>query len=404
MDNCVKEDDHVIFQFEHGDDSFAFCIAKKGQKVKIKGRQYVIDSIIGAPYGSCFEVEKRKLKRSKTDGNSDDDIDGSMVIPERNNDSITKKCGSKIEKNNNNIQGNTRDNRNLIDDNSAQKLQQKEIGDLRDAGTSGSDIIKKLVQNSATFHTKTEFSQAKYLKRKRQKYTPRVRLIRPCAQSLLACMYAKNPQRVLSLRPDGLSMLLANANVCPCKSIMVVESTSGIVLGAVAERIGGYGVALNMYLQSHPSLVMIERFNFDSIIKQSIFHFPFSRINRLKMMKEQIPLKDEYNGSKITIGDNEAYEIVSKGMDGLVVCTDIDIKTILNVLLPFLGSSKPFAIFSPFLQGLIECYMELKNRNVALHLQITENWVREFQVLKGRTRPNMNMDDSGGYVLSGIKL
>ena len=31
--NTVKEGDHVIFQFEHGDNSFAFCIAKKGQKV-----------------------------------------------------------------------------------------------------------------------------------------------------------------------------------------------------------------------------------------------------------------------------------------------------------------------------------------------------------------------------------
>ena len=48
--------------------------------------------------------------------------------------------------------------------------------------------------------------------------------------------------------------------------------------------------------------------------------------------------------------------------------------------------------------------MDLRHRNAALHMQITENWVREFQVLKGRTRPNMNMDDSGGFVLSGIKL
>ena len=79
----MKEGDHVIFQFEHGDDSFAFCVAKKGKKVKIKGKQYLVDSIIGAPYGSCFEVEKRSLKRAKLDTSLDDDkIDRSMVIPE----------------------------------------------------------------------------------------------------------------------------------------------------------------------------------------------------------------------------------------------------------------------------------------------------------------------------------
>ena len=80
---------------------------------------------------------------------------------------------------------------------------------------------------------------------------------------MISCMYAKNAQRVLSLRPDALSMLLSNANVCSCKSILVAESTSGLVLGAVAERLGGYGVILNTYFQSHPSIVMLERFNFE---------------------------------------------------------------------------------------------------------------------------------------------
>ena len=402
--NTVKEGDHVIFQFEHGDNSFAFCIAKKGQKVKIKGKHYVVDSIIGAPYGACFEVEKRSLKRAKQDVSEDD---AAMVVPEANNNNNNNNNNEKNERSNStnqNIRGTIRDNRDLIDDNSAQKLQQKEIGELRSSGVSGSDIIKKLVENSATFHAKTEFSQAKYLKRKRQKYTPRVRLIRPCAQSLISCMYAKNPQRVLSLRPDGLSVLLANANVCPCKSILIAESTSGLIVGAVAERLGGYGIALNIYLQSHPSLVMIDRFNFDPMVKKAIVNYPFSRVNRLSMLKAGEALEDAYDGTRVTIGDKEAHEIVSKGMDGLIICTDIDIKTVLNTLLPFLGPSKPFAVFSPFLQGLMECYMDLKHRNAALHMQITENWVREFQVLKGRTRPNMNMDDSGGFVLSGIKL
>ena len=115
-------------------------------------------------------------------------------------------------------------------------------------------------------------------------------------------------------------------------------------------------------------------------------------------------MQDEYQGTKLTIGDTAAADLVGNGMDGLIVCTDIDIVTVVNALLLLLGASKPFAVFSPFSQGLMECYMDLKNRNAALHLQLTENWVREFQILEGRTRPNMNMEDSGGFILSGIKL
>lgn len=401
--NCVKEGDHVILQLEHGDDSFAFCVAKKGQRVKIKRKQYLVDCIIGATYGSCFEIEGKSLKRAKSDGSGDDAVDNKFIVPEQTNTNLTSPT-VKADTATETSSRVPRDNRNLVDDNSAQKLQQKEIGALKSEGTTGAEIIRKLVENSATFRTKTEFSQAKYLKRKRQKYTPRMRLIRPCTQSLISCMYAKNAQRVLSLRPDALSMLLSNANVCSCKSIMVAESTSGLVLGAVAERLGGYGVILNTYFQSHPSIVMLERFNFDQKVKDTIFHFPYSRVNRLHALQKKLPVQDEYRGTKLTIGDAPAADLVGNGMDGLIVCTDIDIVTVVSALLPLLGASKPFAVFSPFSQGLMECYMDLKNRNAALHLQLTENWVREFQILEGRTRPNMNMEDSGGFVLSGIKI
>ena len=30
--------------------------------------------------------------------------------------------------------------------------------------------------------------------------------------------------------------------------------------------------------------------------------------------------------------------------------------------------------------------------------------MREYQILSGRTRPNMTMSQSGGYILSGVKL
>lgn len=62
------------------------------------------------------------------------------------------------------------DNRNLVSDHSAQLLKQDDIERLRESGTSSSDILGMIVENSKTFSSKTEFSQEKFLKKKEKKY------------------------------------------------------------------------------------------------------------------------------------------------------------------------------------------------------------------------------------------
>lgn len=88
------------------------------------------------------------------------------------------------------------DNRHYTDTNSAQKLSSTEIGELREGGATGKEIIQKLVENSETWDTKTEFSKQKYLKKKQQKYMPRVRFIKCTAASLCRTYRAKNPGKI----------------------------------------------------------------------------------------------------------------------------------------------------------------------------------------------------------------
>lgn len=47
-----------------------------------------------------------------------------------------------------------------------------DIAAMKTQGASGVDVIKAIVGNSSTFHTKTDFSKEKYLKKKAQKYVP----------------------------------------------------------------------------------------------------------------------------------------------------------------------------------------------------------------------------------------
>jgi hypothetical protein len=47
-------------------------------------------------------------------------------------------------------------------------------------------MIQKLTENSSTFAAKTEFSQQKWLKKKKEKYCPRVHLLPAGAHAVYA--------------------------------------------------------------------------------------------------------------------------------------------------------------------------------------------------------------------------
>ena len=65
------------------------------------------------------------------------------------------------------------DNRNLVDTPNNQKLSREEIEYLKKTmknnDITGSELVDKLVENSASFSTKTEYSQEKYIKKKKEK-------------------------------------------------------------------------------------------------------------------------------------------------------------------------------------------------------------------------------------------
>jgi tRNA (adenine-N(1)-)-methyltransferase non-catalytic subunit len=59
-------------------------------------------------------------------------------------------------------------NKEIVDDNTSQNLTSEQIGDLR-KNLSGRELVDALVQNSKSFSGKTQFSQQKYLKKKKKK-------------------------------------------------------------------------------------------------------------------------------------------------------------------------------------------------------------------------------------------
>ena len=266
LPNIVREGDYAILIFADDRKIFAQAVKhKKGKTppVKINKRSYNTSNLIGLSYGTVLEVGMGTLQPLsdgedivpsypvsglESDQANADDSTFPSVNPEQNND-----------------------NRNLVDNNKSQSLQFEEIEQMRHDGTHGSAIVNKLIENSATFDQKTEFSKAKYIKKKQQKYQQRCRIVRCTPYSICEAVFANRPKLLLNMREDTLGQMLSHSNVSAGCQTLVYEQCAGVITGAIAWRMGGYGKIFSIYDGQQPSfLEMIRRYNLSFAEKFSI--------------------------------------------------------------------------------------------------------------------------------------
>lgn len=148
-----------------------------------------------------------------------------------------------------------RSNREIVDDPSRQKLSLEEIEALKREGA-GRDIIARLMESHSGISLKTNFSLAKYTLRKARKYMRRFTVL-PLDVSMLArwMLAEKDPVKIMEMREDMLSLMCSWANVRWSTGSdtwqvddsevergrgrwLVVDDTGGLVVAAVAERMG----------------------------------------------------------------------------------------------------------------------------------------------------------------------
>ena len=124
--------------------SLKYVKARPGKKERMENFSFYLDSIIGKPFGSTYEVQRNQLFETNPLNFENDEADF-----------------DKDEQ--------TRDNREILDNSDSQKLSKEDIMKLKEGGTDSQEIIEKIVESSSTFKDKTSYSQAKYLKKKKKK-------------------------------------------------------------------------------------------------------------------------------------------------------------------------------------------------------------------------------------------
>ncbi|CAN1323052.1 tRNA (adenine(58)-N(1))-methyltransferase non-catalytic subunit trm6 [Linum perenne] len=426
----ASEGSSVLLDVNDGD-RLVFSRLTSGATLKIGNQNFSLKPLIGCPFGTLLQVE-----------NGAEGPFLSPVTPSEGENSVQEKGECEIT-------DESRDNRGLVDDNKAQTLTGDDIDEMRRQGAKGDEIIEALIANSATFGKKTSFSQEKYRLKKQKKYAPRVLLRRPFTRSICEAYFKKYPTRIGFLRVDTLSLLLSLANIGGNSDVLVVDMVGGLVTGAVAERLGGTGCVCNTYLGSAPySMEIVRIFNFnDEICKRIVrtslddlcsaqpesseqvdkhesenhmeLHDKTSAINMedisLSSDHEVVDARTETTAKTIKInktpkhGEKPSHETFKlwkeQGFSSLIIAApDLDPWSAVKRLLPLLSYSAPFAIYHQYLQPLATCMHNLQAEKMAIGLQLSEPWVREYQVLPSRTHPFMQMNASGGYVLSGTRI
>ncbi|KAL4180033.1 hypothetical protein AMTRI_Chr13g90120 [Amborella trichopoda] len=453
----------VILDINNGD-RIVFARLNPSSTLKIGKKVCSRSPLIGCPFGSLFQLEcgvngpyLSRVSRSLTGASKSED----------QNDCKTK------------------DNRALVDSNTAQTLSGDDIDVMRREGATGEQIIEALIANSSTFQTKTAFSQEKYILRKQKKYAPTVLLRRPFTRSICEAYFKKLPARIGFLRMDTLSLLLSMANVSISLDVLVVDMVGGILTGAVAERLGGTGYVCNTHLgtKQYP-MDIVGIFNFDKAISSRIVRSSLSDLHLAKKSSEAHISNENLHSMKLlgndghslessngpisivkeslvqeensshqcssTILSSESEQSTSMDLDTcfkkcsnsvdenkdpsslkvskslkpgrqaseeeiklwkengftslIVAAPELDPWNAIQELLPLLSYSAPFAIYHHYLQPLAICMHNLQVKQMAIGLQISEPWLREYQVLPSRTHPQMQMNSFGGYILSGTRV
>eukprot|EP00002_Diphylleia_rotans_P017905 TRINITY_DN3473_c0_g2_i5.p1 TRINITY_DN3473_c0_g2~~TRINITY_DN3473_c0_g2_i5.p1 ORF type:complete len:175 (-),score=46.40 TRINITY_DN3473_c0_g2_i5:154-678(-) len=167
--NTVEWGHSVILRFLDGRLSSLDVVP--GKTFRFGRRPSKVDGLVGLCFGKSYEVLNEGARFQATE------------LPEAES-TLAEDAGDGT-------------NQFIVDDNQSQKLTPEDIQRMKDEGTSGAKIIQALVENSASFQSRTEFSREKYIRRKQKKYLNIVTILRPSIQLIQQVYFTKNPSRIL---------------------------------------------------------------------------------------------------------------------------------------------------------------------------------------------------------------
>lgn len=198
------------------------------------------------------------------------------------------------------------------------------------------EIVQQLIENSTTFRDKTEFAQDKYIKKKKKKYEAIITILKPSTRILSIMYYAREPGKINHMRYDTLAQMLTLGNIRAGNKMIVMETCSGLVLGAMMERMGGFGSIIQLYPGDGPVRAATACFGFPKSFLSGLHEFPLNKVKSLlngtfsaEMLssepKDSTPVKESNGELEKEIAEQADKDSIADGPESNAEQNPVDI-------------------------------------------------------------------------------
>ncbi|XP_039262807.1 tRNA (adenine(58)-N(1))-methyltransferase non-catalytic subunit TRM6-like [Styela clava] len=244
---------------------------ERGKKIVFEKLHFKPDNAIGQSYNSWFQVSSNQLEKVEdviTRGKPEQAASGDNGSAEKPNSA--------------------QDNRLLEDTHGkSQSLKREEIVGMKSSGAKGEEIIEEIVKNSATFSSKTIYSQKKYLQKKKLKHSTNIRILKPSARLICKMYESREPAKICHMRIDTVSQIINLANIHSGSKAIVIETCSGLILSLVMQRLAGKGCVVNLHTGETPTnFHAITHMNYDDSYWATLNSLPLNKVGPLLAGKD----------------------------------------------------------------------------------------------------------------------
>ncbi|QLQ78955.1 hypothetical protein HG537_0B03020 [Torulaspora globosa] len=421
-------DQHVILRLPSGNRKIVQL--KPNSSISLgKFGAFHVNDIVGYPLGTTFEIYY--------DGTHEPDLKNQNRIPvgkirllSRTENETGEREQSPLPAELANVLSSANNQKLVNLGNDVQGLSMAQIEDLKNQTASGEEIIAKMIENHGSFDKKTVYSQEKYLKRKKQKFSKFFTAEYLSSSAMLQFLLEKGDvQRVMDMSQESLGMLLNLANIRSNGTYLCVDETGGLLVYFLLERmfggaseagataIGG-GTIVVVHENEHPNLDLLKFSNYpesflkDHIKTVSLLDFfeppssqqveaaftplPKDQVRSLKAGKKNAYYRrlKWYNNQRqiITLANETEY-------DALVIASTLHLPQLVQRLSTRVHGSRPVVCYSQYKETLLELAHALYDDLRFLAPTILETRCRPYQTVRGKLHPLMTMHGGGGYLL-----
>ncbi|OMJ23992.1 tRNA (adenine(58)-N(1))-methyltransferase non-catalytic subunit TRM6 [Smittium culicis] len=230
---------------------------------------------------------------------------------------------------------------------------------------------------------------------------------------LLLSFFSPSNEISSYIRVDTISQLLTSANIYSSSRVLVAENTQGMIISSLLSRVTD-GLVFGLFEGGGANYDILKISNFTESLEKKVFHsLSWQKIDhQIEPFTEELGenhTENDVKGRDRRLRNHNALKetletLRSAPFDSLVVSTSYDPLSVIKKLVPYVGGSRAVVIYSPYKETLLESFEYMRMSSEFLNVSLQESWMREYQVLPGRTHPMMNMTSSGGYLLTAIRV